>query len=483
MQILPIKSIRDEDVSLVGKNISNLAKLYHFGLGTSDGVVVFPPIEHLKKILSKYKGYHHESFEQKATFIKKEFFSLTPPEELVKILKKKKINIQVAWNNLLEAWFLEIRSKVFREGINVNVSKSLTAHTIFFTNKIISSGEIYFDKRLDRFEVSFKKGGLSEEKLAELKDLVKKASKKLYLPFIYHFVYDGELKIIKLVPFTIATHHETVLNSDEVTIDKRGAPLSQNIPMNIFLNISKESILVNDVDGIIISGEEIADYEFKTRKLAEVATQLIDKPIIYKLADLKDPDKIRGALNLIHDQSLLRKEVEVFLFSRNKKRLLNVQLAVPFVRSPAEFLQIKTSLSALGVQRTPTLKLWLELATPENFLNLEGYLEAQFDGAIINLDSILGFLGGFETSNFEENIFYKEEVRALVNFLEDGIRILQRARIPVIFTGNSLSNIEVLQFALSKGVSGICVNSTQVISIKEQLSFHIEHHLKHRSLN
>lgn len=496
MDILPIKSIREEDSNLVGKNISSLAKLYHFNIGVSDGVVVFPPSEDLKKVLSKYGGFHHESFEQKATLIRREIFLLKPPEDLVAILKKRKINLSVAWNSLLGAWFSEIKSKVFREGINVNVSKNLTAHTIFFVNKITSSGEIYFDKKLDRFELSFQKGNLSEENLDKLKDLIMKASKKLYLPFIYQWVFDGEFKIIKLVPFTAAVKLETVLDSDEVIIEKGEEPLSENLPIiasikskpisvaiNIFLNISKESILVNDVDGVIICGEEIADYELKTRKLAEVASQLIDKPVIYKLADLKDPDKIRGTLNLIHDQSLLRKEAEVFLFTRNKKRLLNTQLAVPFVRSPAEFLQIKTSLSALGIQRTPTLKLWLELATPENFLNLEGYLEAQFDGAIINLDSILGFLGGFETSNFEENIFYKEEVQALVSFLEDGIRILQRARIPVILVGNSLSNIEVLQFALSRGVWGICVNSTQVISIKEQLSFHIEHQLKHKVLN
>jgi pyruvate, water dikinase len=105
-------------------------------------------------------------------------------------------------------------------------------------------------------------------------------------------------------------------------------------------------------------------------------------PILLKLADLSEDSplgshengRVRGALRLLHQDSLRNPLLEALLFIRHKKGLSNVHIIIPFVRTVHEFLQLKRELAAKKLSRKNSLQIWMEVSVPENMLNLENYL-------------------------------------------------------------------------------------------------------------
>lgn len=245
-----------------------------------------------------------------------------------------------------------------------------------------------------------------------------------------------------------------------------------------------------EVDGIFISGEKITDnalkpeerFEQKVFKLVEAAESYPNLSVVYKLSDLVEKrNGVRGSLRLLHQQSLLKEDVEVVKFARNKKNLLNVVLAVPFTRSLHEFLKIKRDLASLGIARKGSLKLWFEVCVPENIINIEDYLTAGLDGVIINLDELASLLGGFDPGE-PESVFYKAEVSALVKFISDALKILQKAKIPTLVCGSLSLHDEILEMLFERGVTGIIADFVAASSLNEHLSF-VEKRLIRRRLS
>jgi len=258
--------------------------------------------------------------------------------------------------------------------------------------------------------------------------------------------------IVKVVPFTQSL---PVSKEKDITIPKVEQKKLVRKTVKLVLDLSTGFVVHHDADGVIIEGERSGDVEETIFRLAESALTFQGKPVIYKLPDIVD-NEIRGTLRLIHQQSLLKKTVEPLLITRQKKNLLNIELAIPMVRSKDEFLQIKRDLAALGVNRKGTLKFWLEMSVPENLINLNDYLEGGLDGVIINLDLMQKNLGGYKVI---EGRFYKNQVKSLVKFLKVSLKELHKARIPVLVKGKLVVHHEVLDFLIEEGVWGVVVNT------------------------
>jgi hypothetical protein len=485
MEILPIKSIREEDGLLVGSSLLNLAKLKHFGLPVADGVIVLAPEIKLKTVLEHFHLKDKEVFEQSLILFRSEVQKITAPQNLEVILKKKKIDAVKIWHNLLENWISQIRSRIFREGFSSNVTSNLSAQPVFFTKKVTASGEAYFDDVLGHSIYKLHHGSLTHFEIDKLDEVIIKANNKLFLPQTIHFIVDDELKIVKVTPFTqhtIETDQFSGNVSSSLSLPQVPSAISKS-SVKVFLDLSDTFNSPQSIDGVIISGEKISDGEMRKAKLAESASEFDSLPVIYKLPDILDSNSdLRGTLRLIHDPELLKKEVENFLVVRNKKRLFNCQIAIPFVRSINEFLQIKRDLASGGISRKGMLKLWVEFAVPENIINMEEYIIAGFDGAIINLDQIASFLSGFNP-NSNENTFAEKQISSMLLFLEDAVKLLRRSNIPVIFCGSISLHDETLKYLFDKGIYGISVDLVSISHIHDQLKFVESHHMKHKMVN
>lgn len=480
MDILPIESIREEDGLLVGKNLLNLAKLYQAKIGYAEGIIILPPEIKIKTLLEHYQFKEREVFEQSLHIFKKDILNIESPEELSGWALKNKLNPKKIWQELLENWLGEIRSRIWREGFSKDLLKSLMAQPIFITKKIKASGQAFVNPVEKKLSINLHYGKFSIEQEVELEELVTKANKKLFFPQVYSFIFDSKIRFVKITPFTPS---EEKLPINPVSKKEDLEDLMQKISTKIFLDFSEGFKIIRNIDGVIINSEKENTFEVKLAKLAEIAFEYPQKIVIFKLADIKTSgSNIRGALRLIHDQKLLKKEAEVFLFSRNKKHLYNTQLAIPIARSVDEFLEIKKDLAVLGISRKGSLKLWLEVGIPENIINIEKYLVAGLDGIIINLDELANLIAGVNFKDAEA-IFYKQQLKSVEIFLEDGMKILSKAKVPVIFSGNLTWDEKFLEFIIEKGVFGLVADLNNLVNIHDQLVFMEKHYLKHKLLN
>lgn len=474
MNYLPIKSIREEDTLMVGQQLVLLGKLSHLGFPIAEGIIVLPPEFNLKFHLENFQIQDLEVFEQRLDVIKREFFKTPIPEDLEKILISKKIDPAKLWKNLLESWLGEIRSVFLRVGFERGLLSRLSAQPVFFTSKIICSGEAYFDYKAGKLIFSTDKGSLSEKLEAQLQDVIKKGDKKLFLPQVYHFIIDTSLKLIKLKPFTDSLEGSMIqsISAEEQIIRKTSGAVK------VFLTLGEDLTIDPNVDGILIEGERINDFDKKAIQLMESASLMGERPVIYKLSNFSDRfGGVRGTQRLIHQESVLKKDVGAILFVRNKKQLLNVQVGIPHVRSLGEFLELKKILNTYGISRKGSLKLWLEIAVPENVINLEKYIDGGVDGVIININELSAWLGGFDPSH-SEIYFYQKQIELISSFLEPALKILHKQNLPFLVTGDQVMHSDMLRFLVSKGVWGIAVDQPNILSFDDYLNLLEKHNLR-----
>lgn len=470
MFYLPIKSVREEDSPILTQELMRLAKLSQLGFPVADGILVFPPHIHLKTTLEHYRYKDKEFFEQSLSLIKSQIDKIQPPEELVKEFNKRKFDYTKIWKQLLDNWLGQIRSKIFREGFSPKLLENLKALPVFFTNPIKYTASAYFDY-VDNFTVIETLGPKIEPEEELLIDgIVQKANKKLIFPQIYTFINDGKIKLVKTSEFTQYPQNQTFIKNPNGVLEKiRLNKEVFNTTTKVFLDISEGLAIQNFVDGFFLDSSNYSSFDELTWKLVEVSSSYENKTVLYKLPDDKN-EQVRGTLRLIHDPKLLKAKVDPFVFARHKKSLLNPQLIIPFIRSNNELVQLKRELSALGVSRKGSLKVWMEFATPENFINVENYIESGFDGAIVNLEELSKLLGGFGPSK-EESFYYKDQIIGLKKLLEGGLKVFKKHNIPVIFSGRIAQNDEMVKFIVEKGVYGIVVNLTDSYGIRDHLHF------------
>ncbi len=482
IEVLPIRLLTDEDALVFGTLSVSLGKLLRAGLPVGMGIVVTPPNLKLKTTLEGFDFGTKEVFEQSLTLVKKEINSTPIPQVLTQETGKHKqflLNGMVIkgkknlWLTLLNIWLEEIKGRLWNNGFYQGITDNLDPQVVTFIKKLKGVGIAYFDGLQDEVVVNAKTGKLHANDLAKIEELVQAANKKLFLPFEYEWILDRGVKLTKVLPYTpnpvIADKvNESVLLRSDLVITRSA--------VKVFFDLSEGFTIVSQVDGIYIASEKIFDlnkpndsFEQLVFKLVESAVTFPDSPIFFKLADMSEGmGKIRGALRLLHQKSLFEPLLEALDFARHKKGLQNIHIVVPFVRGVNELLQIKRELATKKLSRKNSLKLWMEVAVPENIINLEDYLLVGIDGVVLNLDELIAHLNGFDPS--EDNLaFYKQEVEGLLKFLEDGIRLLHIAKIPFLAYGSLTLYPKVLEYLVEKGVYGVVVERYETHSAHDLL--------------
>ncbi len=483
IEILPIRLLTDQDGPIFGSLAVSLGKLARSGIPVASGIVVTPPEFKLKTVLEKFDFGHKQVFEQSLTLVKKEINAIPIPDILQKETKEHKhfyLNGMVLksqkqlWSNLLDIWLEQIKNRLWQEGFYPGISQNLHQQNVLFVKKIEAEGKAFFEPLQDDTVINIKAGSLHPNDLKKLDELVKVANKKLFLPHEYEWVYDKGLKLTNLKPYTPPAYAE---------MDKMYKPGSSTqtrtrfgSTIKVFLDLSTGFTIEKDIDGVYIASEKIFDlnksrdsFEDLVFRVVEASLTFPDSPILFKLADKSEGmGKVRGTLRLLHQKSLLGPLLDALDFIRHKKGLTNVHIVIPFIRGVSELLQIKRELAVKKLSRKNSLKLWLEIAVPENIINLEDYLVTGLDGVVLNLDELIAYLNSFDPLE-QELVFYRNEVRGLISFLADGLKLLHKSKVPFIAYGSLSLYPQILEFLVGRGVYGVVVERYEVHSIHDLL--------------
>lgn len=494
IEVLPLKLLTEQDSLIFGSLNTLLGKLHRANLPVASGIVITPPEFKLKAILEHYDFGSKEIFEQSLTLVKKEITSIPVPEILYTETKNHKRfflkgivlnSTKEVWKQLLNEWVHEIKDRLWKDGFYPGITQNLSPQTLIFVKRVESLGIAYFDPISDDSVIKVDSGKLHPNDTKNLDEIVRLANKKLFLPYEYEWILDSGIKIVGLKPFTpnpISSYTTSSLNEnlqikDKFTLNGTTSKIAKTRSVvKVFLDLSAGLVIEREVDGIFIASEKIFDlnkpresFENLVFKLVESAHTFSPSPILFKLADKSEGmGKVRGALRLLHQKNLFDPLIEALDFVRHKKGLLNIHIVIPFVRTVSELMQIKRELAVKKLMRKNSLKQWLEVAVPENIINLENYLVTGLDGVVLNLDELIAHLNGFDHQE-QELTFYKNEVEGLLKFLEDGCKLLHKAKIPFLAFGNLTLNPTVLDFLIEKGVYGIIVEKYEAHSVRELL--------------
>src|SRR3989344_3324369 len=489
IEVLPISSLREEDSLLFGNLNVLLGKLVSSGLPVARGVVVTAPSLHLQTVLENYDFGSHHVFEQSLTLVKKDLEKIPDPEVLQYSLKSQQkflahnfeySSVRALWLGLLGFWLGQVKQKLWATGFSPNLTQNLVPVVITFIDNLKSFGVGFIDPESKEMVVRIDQGKLEPKELYQLDELIVKAQRKLLINHQFKWILDKEIKLIGILPFIDSVIANKVDESNltwQSTTENHHVALhdDRKSSVKVFLDLSTSLIVEHPVDGIFISSEKIFDlnkpqdsFEQLVFKLVESAATFPNSPVLVKLADKSEGmGKVRGTLRLIHQQNLLNPLLEAIEFARDKKEFRNIELVIPFVRGVSELMEIKKLLAIKKMTRT-SIKQWLEVAVPENILNLEDYLITGVDGVVLNLDELVAHLNGFDPLE-QELTHYKHEIIGLVKFLEDSLKILHKANVPFIAVGSLTLNPIVLEFLVSKGLHGIVVDRFEASAIKDLL--------------
>ncbi|MDO8577201.1 MAG: putative PEP-binding protein [Candidatus Daviesbacteria bacterium] len=497
IEVLPIRVLTDQDVLIFGSLSVSLGKLSRLGFPVAPGIAVTPPHLKLKTTLEHFDFGSKEVFHQSLTLVKKEIKRISVPEILIReagqhkcfLLHGEKIRgVKALWSALLDIWLDQIKERLWNRGFYPGITDNLDPKVV----ALVKSAEAFAVSCEDSFQddvmVNTKSGKMHPTDLKKIVELTTLANKKLFIPNEYEWVIDRGVKLVGIKPYTSSPAVQDL----SVTLSETKGIYSSLITQNdrdksrddkkiksavkVFFDLSEGFTIEKDIDGIYIASEKIFDlnkphdsFENLVFRVVESAITFPDSPVFLKLADKSEGmGKVRGALRLLHQKNLMDPLLQTLDFARHKKGLNNVHIVIPFVRGVTELLQIKRELAIKKLMRKNSLQIWMEVAVPENIINMEDYLIAGIDGVVLNLDELIAHLNGFDPTEGELAL-YKNEVEGLIKFLEDGIRLLHKAKVPFITSGSLAFDSRILEFLVEKGVWGVVAAKYEAHSAKDLL--------------
>ncbi|MBI2196598.1 hypothetical protein HYU45_03210 [Candidatus Daviesbacteria bacterium] len=497
-EILPIRLLRDEDSLIFGSLNVSLGKLARMDFPVAPGIAVTPPTLKLKTTLESFDFGRKEVFQQTLTLVKIKINKIPVPEVLIReagnhkvfFLDGRKIKgLKALWVDLLDFWLEQLKTRLWNGGFYPGITENLSPKVVAFVNNPEAFVTSYEDNLQDDVVVNTKSGKLHPTDLKKIVELTELADKKLFIPNEYEWVVDRGVKLVGIKPYT---PNHVIPGTNEVRTpesDSGRAALARmtesksKSAVKVFFDLSQGLVVEKDVDpdsigvdGVYIASEKIFDlnkphesFDNLVFKLVESAMTFPDSPVLFKLADKSEGmGKVRGALRLIHQKNLLDPLLDALDFARHKRGLNNIHIVIPFVRGVGELLQVKRELATKKLMRKASLQYWMEVAIPENIINMEDYLLSGIDGVVLNLNELLAHLNGFDPAEPELSL-YKNEVSGLIKFLEDGIRLLHKSQVPFIAYGSLSLYPKVLEFLVGKGVYGVVVEKYEAHSAHDLL--------------
>lgn len=458
MKTLPLKSIWPEDEAEVGSEIANLAYIHHQKIPVLEGIVAFPPIEEFSR---RYKQpFNADNILETIDNLRRVLLKISHPVELKELLLPKGVEASQVWQELLSKWLHQLQKDAYRSA-SLNL-ESLKPEYVLLSNQITASGTAYYDPQKKDTVINIDTGQIAPEHLQVLDQYIYQLKSHFPITQVFSWVLDKEIKLTRVAPWT---------GRKEPAVESRKVPASNRQPRltatKIFQIMGDQLTTAPGLEGVIIQSEQISDFDKRRYLLSEIASSFPNLPVIYRLADfIEDFGGSRGVFRLIHDQSLLEKEAQVFLFARNKMGLNNVSIGLPITRSVEELKELKRNLSAIGITRKGSLKIWLELGVPENLLNIEEYLIAGIDGVLLNLDQLAAWVNGYNPQ-VQESVIFLRNYQSLITFLRNFLKTLHRANTPIIAFGQLIHQDEMLDFLIKAGVFGLGLDQLNSLDFRE----------------
>lgn len=227
-----------------------------------------------------------------------------------------------------------------------------------------------------------------------------------------------------------------------------------------------------------------------------IARAFAPRPVVYRASDfrtnefrnLKGGDKyeppednpmlgFRGAARYIADPRVFELELEAIKHVRNKLKLTNLHLMIPFVRSPKELLEVKKIVNANGLTRSNSFKFWMMCEIPTNVILIEDYLDVGIDGISFGSNDLTMLILGTDRDNSEVAHDYKETDPSVMWAFERVIKACNKRGVTTSMCGQAPSDYpDLVDKLVDWGITSVSVNADVIDHVRDTIS-HAEHAL------
>ncbi len=211
------------------------------------------------------------------------------------------------------------------------------------------------------------------------------------------------------------------------------------------------------------------------------------RPVVYRATDFKtseyrrlkggkdfEPEEpnpllgFRGALRYISMPKVFELEIEAIKKVRNKHRLKNLWLMIPFVRTPGELVEVKRIAAAQGLTRSPSFKLWMMVEIPSNVILLDQFIKAGIDGVSIGSNDLTMLTLGLDRDNNDIAYQFDETNPAVLKSIKKVVKTCHKHNITSSICGQVVSeNSDIVENLVKWGITSISVNPDAIDRTRE----------------
>jgi phosphoenolpyruvate synthase/pyruvate phosphate dikinase len=394
----------------------------------------------------------------------------------------------------------ELAGKVYTMDNQTQDKTKLIVHTTQSTD-ILSKQDLLITKK-------YGNRILTDKQIIALATLGGKMERHMYFPQEIDWIINkGKIYIIQTKPLS-ETKEENPHAAPKPS--SRVADSESKIATKIYLDITKEqnitqlTSLPTDGVGYFHAEELIKSFNIHPKQLTQdgngvtyvnhlvthlekICRAFYPRPVLYRAADLRSEEframvggktyepyetnsilGYHGALRTIHDPQLFQLELAAIQHVRNKSNLKNIWLMLPYVRNTRELLELKKIISAAGLYRSPTFRLWVMVEVPALALSLESIMNVGIDGIAIGSDTLSSLMLGTDKYNDEVAVEHNAQHSSILWIYEYILRSLQKHRIETTINGQAPSSHTALIEQLVRwGISSVTVSPEVVEQTRE----------------
>lgn len=227
--------------------------------------------------------------------------------------------------------------------------------------------------------------------------------------------------------------------------------------------------------------------------LAKICRAFYPRPVIFRTTDFKTNEYrnliggekyeseeenpmlgYRGVSRYIHDKDVFMLELEAIKYVRNVRKLTNLNIMLPFVRTVDELIEVKKIIAASGLKRGKDLLLYMMAEIPSNFIILEDFIKAGIDGVSIGSNDLTMLILGVDRDNSRLTESFNEMDKAVQIVIKKIVKTCDKYKVLCSICGQAPSNYpELVKNLIRWGIDSVSV-APDVINKTRRVIYDIE---------
>lgn len=223
------------------------------------------------------------------------------------------------------------------------------------------------------------------------------------------------------------------------------------------------------------------------KKLTEFCENFAPRQVVYRATDFKTNEYrsleggkhwepmesnpmlgFRGAYRYISDPEVFSLELKAIKEVRRKYP--NLQIMIPFVRSPDELRRVRRIVQAEGLFEDPHFKFWMMVEIPVNIIMIEEFIKVGIDGISIGSNDLTMLLQGTDRDNSTVATEFNEMSPEVLWAIKKVIKACNKAGVTSSICGQAASTYnEMIEVLVKAGITSISVNPDAVTRVRSMI--------------